>query len=465
MTRIVQLPVRFARYVWSFIDPPLKAGQIPLGRVAIVTQLIVALAFVGYTLSKKSIKLPFSAEPYQVQVIFPDAKGLDRLDEPAAAVAGTPVGNLTKVEYDDGRALVTLTFSDDMRGKIFADATAAIRPASALQNLLVNIDPGTPGSGELSEPIPPWRTTSYVAIDELTGILDADTQAYTTILIQQLELALHDREGQLQRALAKVGDLVDAATPLSRALAERRQLLTSLVGDLDVLANTLGDRGAELASAINAGSATLAVTSARERELAEATRLLGPVLGEANRSLAGLSAIARPLLPALDQLVPASAPLTDSVERLRDLVPRANGLIDRFEELVAKGAEPLRLLEQGTLGLGDRAAGLIADARAGTTLAHRLNRFKKGIRQTADNISGSFSAQDTGGGYGQVDFVNVEPLRPENFGLPADTSRAELARRVALALERVCIEENPLACAVRFAIPGLPKQPLLGGGQ
>jgi phospholipid/cholesterol/gamma-HCH transport system substrate-binding protein len=404
-----------------------------------------------------------AAAPYLVLFISPDAWGRDGLDAPAAAVAGTPVGNLTKVEYENGRALVTLTFSDDMRGKIFADATAAIRPASALQNLLVNIDPGTPNAGELTEPIPPWRTTSYVAIDELTGILDADTQAYTTILIQQLELALHHREGELQHALARVGDLVDAATPLSRALAERRRLLTRLVGDLDVVANTLGDRGAQLASAVNAGSATLAVTSARERELAEATRLLGPVLSEANRSLEGLAAIAGPLIPALDDLTPAAAPLAASVQRLRDLIPQADGLVDRFEELVAKGAEPLRLLEQGTRGIGDRAADLLPDARAGTTLARRLNHYKKGIRQTADNISGAFSAQDTGGGYGQVDFIRVEPLRPENFGLPAGTNRAQLAHAVALALERTCITENPLACAVRFAIPGLPKQPLLGG--
>jgi ABC-type transporter Mla subunit MlaD len=116
MRTLVQIPVRIGRYLWRFVDPPLKAGQVPLGRLAIVVQIVVALAFIGYTLSKKSIRLPFASEAYQVQVIFPDAKGLDRLDEPAAAVAGTPVGRVTHVEYTDGRALATLTLDGEMEG-------------------------------------------------------------------------------------------------------------------------------------------------------------------------------------------------------------------------------------------------------------------------------------------------------------------------------------------------------------
>ena len=463
MRTVLELPLRAVRYLWRFVNPPLKAGQVPLGRLAIVVQILVALAFVGYTLSKKSIRLPLSSEPYEVQVIFPDAKGLDRLDEPAAAVAGTPVGRLSHVEYSDGRAIATLTLDDDLRGKVFADASAAIRPASALQNLLVNIDPGTPEAGELTEPIPPWRTTSYVAIDELTSILDADTQAYATILIEQLELALHGREPQLRGAIGKLDDLVDTASPVAEALAKRRRLLTRLVGELDVVADTLGDRGVQLASAVNAGNQTLSVTAAREAELAAATRELGGVLREADAAIGGLAAVSRPLLPALDELVPAAAPLADSIVRLREFVPSGEGLIDRFEELVEAGEEPLSLLVEGTRGIGARARGIIPGAEDLAALAKRLDKYKEGMRQTADVLSGSFSAQDRGGAYGQVSFINIEPMRPENFGFEGGTSTEEFARRAARAFELACLTENPLACYFRFTIPGLPKQPVLDG--
>ena len=464
MKTILEFPLRLLRYLWRFVDPPLKAGRVPLGRLAIAVQLIVALAFVGYTLSKKSIRLPFSAEPYTVQVIFPDAKGLDRLDEPAVAVAGTPIGRVDHVDYQDGRAIATLTLEPDLRGKIFADASAAIRPASALQNLLVNIDPGHPKSGELDGPIPSWRTSSYVAIDELTGILDADTRAYATILIDQLSLALHGREPALRGALTKLGDVVDTATPVSQALAERRRLLTRLVGELNVVFGTLGDRGAQLASAVNAGNHTLAVTAAREAELAAVTRELAPVLTEADRALAGLAQLSRPLLPALDDLVPASGPLASSFAKLRGLLPRSEGLLDQFQALVDAGAEPTELLDRGTRGLRDRVRDLVPQARAMRALAKRLDVYKGGFRQTADVLSGAFSAQDRGGAYGQVDLINIEPLRPENFGYGADTSRETLKRQVARALELTCREQNPIACVFRFQIPGLPDDPVTGGG-
>jgi ABC-type transporter Mla subunit MlaD len=436
---------------------------VPLGRLAITVQLIAALVFVGYTLSKKAIRLPLAGEPFQIQVIFPDAKGLDRLDEPAAAVAGTPVGRVTHVEYTNGRALATLTLDDDVRGKVFADASAAIRPASALQNLLVNIDPGTPAAGEISEPIPPWRTSSYVAIDELTSILDADTQAYATILIEQAEVALRGREGELRAALGEVGKLVDTATPIADALADRRRLLTRLVGELDTVARTLGDRGAQLATAVGAGSRTLAVTAGRETELAAVVRKLSPVLAGADRALGGLAALAEPLRPALDELITASAPLDDSLGKLRALLPRSERLISTFDDLADAGRRPLRQLVGGTKGLRRRARGLIPAARDLRSLARRLDRYKGGIAQTAETFSGSLSVQDRGGGYAQIDLVNIEPFRPENFGLPVGADRDRLKRRYAIALERICRTENSLACLFRAAIPGVSDEPLTGG--
>lgn len=471
MRRMAQIPVDVGRYVWRFVNPRLKAGRIPLGRLAITVQIIAALIFVGYTLTKKSIRLPFAPEPYQVQVILSDAQGLDRLDEPAAAVAGTPLGGVSEVEYLNGQALVTLTLDSEVRGKVFADASAAIRPASALQNLLVNIDPGTPEAGPLpeDEPIPPARTTSYVAIDDLTGILDADTQAYVSILVKEAELALDGREGDLREALFELGDLADTATPISRALAQRRRLLTRLVGELDVVFGTLAKRGAQLASAIAAGNHTLAVTAAREAELAEATRALAPVLVEAERSVAALRRLAEPLAPALEELAPAGAPLAGGLARLRGLLPRAERLTDQFEDLVREGARPIELMVGGTRGLRERARKLIPVARDLARLSRRFDRYKAGVAQTADTLSGVFSVQDRNGAYAPIDILKIEGAKPENFGFESDsrgdpgTERA-LDRGLARALEALCKRDNGFACLMRFNTPGLPRD-LVGPGR
>ena len=95
----------------------------------------------------------------------------------------------------------------------------------------------------------------------MTGLLNADTQAQTQILISEAAIALEDREPELRRILAELGDLTDSATPIAEALADRRRLLIKLTDNMDELFTTLGQRGAQLANAIDAGSHTLAVTA------------------------------------------------------------------------------------------------------------------------------------------------------------------------------------------------------------
>jgi virulence factor Mce-like protein len=463
--RIARLPRTAARTAWAFINPSRTAGRIAWGRVAITVQILVAVVFVGYTLTKKSIRLPFSSEPYQVRVEFTDAQGLDRLDEPAAAVAGTPLGSVTDVEYSDGQAVATLTFKDEVRGKLFADASVSVRPASALQNLLVNVDPGTPEAGPLPEdaPIPASRTTGYVTIDELTSVLDADTQAYLTILIEQAEVALRGREGRIRQALGQVGELTDAATPLSEALADRRELLTKLVGEFETVVQTVGDRGRLLAEAIDAGNATLALTSERQGELAQMTRDLGPVLAQTQVSLASARQLATALLPALDLLIPAAEPLAAGLQKMNALLPRAEALTDRFEELSEDGREPLGLMMEGTEGIKARIRAMVPVMRDLTGLSRRLNDHRAGMAQLADTLSAAFSSQDSNGAYGPIQ-IRVEPLKAENFGFaaPLEGQREQrFERQLASALELTCVVENPLACLYRFATPGLPAKPVL----
>lgn len=469
----LRIPAALGRFAWRFLNPKRTAGRVPLGRLAIAVQVIAALIFAGYTLSKKSVRLPWvSGDRYVVQVIFPDAKGLDPADNPAAAVAGTPEGQVTSVRYESGRAIATLSLDPSVRGKLFADATAELRPASALQNLLVNVDPGTPAAGPLpdGQPIPPDRTSSFVAIDELTGILDADTQAYVSILLQEADAGLHGRAGGLRGALAELGNLTDPATAVARALARRRQELTRLVGELDVIFTTLGRRGAELASAIDAGDRTLAVTAARRRELAALTRRLAPVLAEARRSLAALRALAGPLSPALARLAPAGAPLAQGLQRLRAILPQVSGLVGQLGALERRGREPLRLMVAGTAGISRRMRALEPVARQLTGLARLLDRYKGGAAQLADTFSGVFSPQDRGGPYGQVDVLGFEPVKPENFGYPPGAAstpagRRALHARVATALEGLCRRGSLGACIARFNIPGLLPRPLTGGGR
>ena len=90
-----------------------------------------------------------------------------------------------------------------------------------------------------------------------------------------------------------------------------------------------------------------------------------------------------------------------------------------------------------------------------------MDEYRNGGAQLADTLSGANSVNDNGGTYGQVDVLELEDPKPENFGLPASAARSRdggpslLERKLAIALERTC-EQNPCACILRFAVPGLP---------
>ncbi|MDX6616006.1 MAG: phospholipid/cholesterol/gamma-HCH transport system substrate-binding protein [Solirubrobacterales bacterium] len=456
----------------EFVNPRLKAGRVPLGRTAIVVQIIGAMIFLGYTLAKKDVKLPFSPAGYQVEIIFPDAKGLDPADGPAAAVAGSPAGKVTQVHYTDGRAAVTVELNSDVKGKIFADASAAIRPASALQNLLVNIDPGSPSAGPLPDhqPIEPQRTSDFVAIDELTSVFDADTQAYLQIVISEAQRALHGRAGELRSSLARLGRLTGTAAPVATALARRRELLTRLVGDLDTILGTLAVRGDQLGTAVDAGSRTLEVTARRSNQLRAAIGQLAPALGEARRSLAATRGVTEPLAPALQRLAPAAHFLSPAAAKLRALVPPTGRFLSQVDALSRDGRLPVDLFLQGTQGLAKKAQDLIPAAKDIGYRADLLDKYKGGAAQFGDVLSGAFSVSDSAGNYGQIDLLKPEALRPENFGLPATAMRSQngspsrLESLLATALERSCQTQSPYACLLRFGIPELPHQPLTTSG-
>lgn len=472
ISRIASLPARFVRSAKEFIDPKLKAGRIPLGRTVLVLQLVAALIFVGYTLTKKQIRFPFSPDPYYVEVVLPDAAGLDPSKEPAAGVAGAQAGRVVDVRNEGGQAIATLRLDDDLEGKIFADATASLRPLNVLQVLIVNIHPGDPASGPLPDdrPIPADRTDSFVHIDELTSILDADTQAQVRTLISEAAIALRGREPELRQILRKLGELTDTAKPLARALDERRVLLRRLVDHLDVVFSTLGERRSQVAEALDAGSRTLEVTSNRGAELEAATRLLAPTVIEAERSIAAAREFAEPLTLSLNQILPAVGNLRPAAQKIRALIPQANEFLGAGERLVADGAGPVALFEEGTRGLAKRVRrDLIPAIDDFSVTIAALDKYKGGIAQTADLWSRAFSVNANAGTISQVYFGNLE-ITPEGLGFP---SRARLTKgpndlptklnlALATALERTCRDVNPVACELRFAIDELPAAPVLG---
>lgn len=463
------LPARLARGAWSFINPSLKAGRIPYTRTMFAMLVVAASVFVGYTLVKKEIQLPFSEEPYYVEVLMPDGRGLQPSKEPAVGVAGVKVGKVVGATVENGQAKLRLRLESGMRGKVFANASAFVRPTSILQTLIVNITPGDPRSGPLPDgrPIPASRTGVFVQIDDLTGVLDPGTQAQVQVLLREAATALRGREPEIRRIFTRLGRVTDGVTPLARALAERRRLLSSLTANLDTLTRTVGRRNRQLAETVALGSRTLGVTADRSPELAAATRDLAPLLRQARATLDSTRGLATTLVPALDALNPVADKLGPTADALTELAPEISRLVDTGRDVVRVGAEPVRQLAGGLVGQEARVRrDQIPALQELARLSQLLFDYRGGVVQTAVNISGAVSTIRNAGVSAQVKVVDVD-ASAAGLGLSPAQARARsgdstrLGRMLARMLEHTCRDGNRQACTLRFTTPGLPAKALL----
>lgn len=451
------------RTLARFLFPRRTARAVPFGRLSILVQLVAVVIFLGYILINTGVRPPFVSDPYELEVAFSDASGLDEDNRPTVAVAGIEAGRVVEVRLVDGRAIATLELDADARDRVYRDASAEIRPINAINQLVVNVDPGSPSAGALPDggQIAAERTSTHVGFDRVLEVFDADTRAFLQIAITEAERALRGRGGELRAGLAELGELSDPATEVAGALADRRRLLARLVEDLDGVFSELATRDDRLASVVAAGGDTLATTAANERRLRETLRALPPMLASARAALAGGRELAEPLVPALDGLTRATEPLPEALRETRALLPEADALLSDLDLLVRDGREPVRTLASVARQLEPTAAAARRPVRRLIPVLEELDRRKQGVTQTTELLSGVFSTSDANGVRFRIVTFPEEP-RPENFGLPAAAARSsgdgpsELDRKLAQALGGHCRAGDSRACALRESVPGLP---------
>ena len=454
--------------------------MVPLGRITIAVQAALAVGFVAYLLIGDGMRAPWS-DTYEVEVEFDDAAGLNAANEPRVSVAGVEIGRVSEVRYEDGKAIATLAIEEEnARELLRTDASADISPRSALNDLAIDL---TPGSARAplrdGQRIVARRSESHVPVDELLGVLDADTRAWAQVLLGELEPALRGRSDELADGLRQLGTLTGPSRGVSRALAERRRLLVRLVGQADTIFRALGDSGPELAEVVRAGRATLEVTAGRQDEVSETLRLLPGTLAALDSAMREVQALAEPLDPALERLRPVARKLPGGLDALDGFVPTARALVRDLAPLASEGRGPARALRRAFASLGPTSLALVPTLRDLYGALAAIDRNKAGIKSLGENFSGVFSTNDVNGpllrGLGYF-----ESFRCENFGLSGDAFPAcgppagaagrtnapraaglrglDSSQLVLVALLQVChgnslVARNEVACLVLYYTP------------
>jgi phospholipid/cholesterol/gamma-HCH transport system substrate-binding protein len=321
--------------------------------IAVAGLCAIALLTVYVLLQQQRLRIPVLEEkPFELKAEFQTAQAVTPGQGQTVVVAGVKIGDISKVELQDGKAVVTMEIERKFL-PIYRNATAFIRPRTGLQDVFIELDPGTKSAGDFKDgdTIPMSNTEPEVNLDEILQALDSDTQAYLRTLIVGVGQGLHGQSRNLGRVLGGLGPINRELAQLNRQVATRRHDLADLVHNLNVLTGTIGEHGDELAQLVDSSNTALGAIARQDANVQETVKLLPGTLATAHDTLDKTAPFARLLGPTFNNLRPFARNLdrlNASVRRVSETKPAVR---DHIRPFVRAARAPVRELRPAAANL------------------------------------------------------------------------------------------------------------------
>jgi phospholipid/cholesterol/gamma-HCH transport system substrate-binding protein len=400
--------------------------------LAILGLIVLALAVAVYILASQGFRFPVvEATPKHIQIELQNAQAVAPGQGQTVRVAGVEVGKISGVEVEEGVAVVDVEVDHDYENLIREDATALLRPKTALKDMFLEVTPGTgkvlPDGGRISVA----NTLPDVDPDEIYAALDSDTRPYLKLLVVGAGKGLRGRGGDLNEVFRRFEPVHRDLARVTRATASRRVALKRLIHRYGLLMQELGRRPGELRRLVSSSGAVFSSLAgesgnistsvarlpgslrATESALAE-VRQFAPALQSALESLrepvrelpatnAALTPFFKATTPVIrDEIRPfvrAAGPFTD------DLRVAANGLSKATPDLTASLEETNRFFNMGAYNPGG------AEGLGGLSTAEQRARqegFLYWLAWTSQNGTSLFNTADGQGVFRRVTICGVD---------------------------------------------------------
>jgi phospholipid/cholesterol/gamma-HCH transport system substrate-binding protein len=383
--------------------------------LAIIGLVAAAIVVGGYILVHQRLRLP-TDDFYSIQVELPTAQAITPGQGQTVAVAGVEVGEIGKVTLRDGRALVRLDIDRTKLPEVHTDATVLTRPKTPLQDMSVQLDPGTRGKPRLREDdvLPVDRALPNVNVDEVLSGLDADTRPYLQSLVKGFGDGTGGRGVDLRRFLEISRPTLKSTRALTAAIRARRGELKRVVHNLSLLTGRLGPQSADLARLVRSANGTFSALAAEDGSVRATLRELPPTLRAADTALSAARPLSEELAPTLDGLAPALGDLPGALRAAQRLAADTTPDVRSIRSLTTKGT-PLATTLRRTLtsldaALPDLRTGVGVLAYVANELAYNPQGKEEGflfwLDWFAHNTNSMLSTRDGNGGWwrGQVIF-------------------------------------------------------------
>jgi phospholipid/cholesterol/gamma-HCH transport system substrate-binding protein len=338
--------------------------------VAILGLMLVGLVATFIIVQNERLRIPVLEErPFQLKAELETAQAVAPGQGQTVRVAGVRIGDISKVEYDDGVAVVTMDI-DQKFLPVYRDATILLRPKTGLKDMFLELDPGTQAAGEYEEDdmIPVANTSPDVNLDQVLSALDTDTRSYLNLLLVGGADGLRGRGKDLGQLLGSLGPVNRDLARINREVAKRKENLANLIHNMNILFGRVSQEDDEIAALIDNSNAALGAIAGEDLDVRRATGELGPTLRETRVALTETDRLAEVLGPALNDLRPFARKLKPINDSLGRLARETTGDVEtRIRPFTRAARGPVRDLRPAATNLSAATPEL-------TTIAELLNK-------------------------------------------------------------------------------------------
>jgi phospholipid/cholesterol/gamma-HCH transport system substrate-binding protein len=301
--------------------------------VAILGLILIAGAVSVFILGKQRLTLPawvplVGKDFFVVKAELSTAQAVTPGQGQTVNIAGVQVGEISKVELVDGKALITMKMQPKY-SRVYKNATVLMRPKTGLKDMVAELEPGTQDAGRLEDgdTIPVSNTLPDVNLDEILASLDADTRDYLTILVGAGAEGLRDNGPALARAIRRFEPSARYGRRVFGALEKRKRNIKRVIHNLSLLMDELGAKDDQLAEFVENSNAVFARLARQDANLRSTLVELPSALDETQRGLAKAKLLADELGPTLQALRPGARALGPTLRDVRPFVRESTPII------------------------------------------------------------------------------------------------------------------------------------------
>lgn len=329
--------------------------------IAVVAMIVAALGVGSFILGHQRFYLPkwvpvVGSDFVSYRAEFSTAQSLTPGQGQTVDVAGVPVGEISKVELQDGRAVVTMKIRRKY-AHVYHDATALLRPKTGLNDMVIALDPGTPKTGEIDpskQVIPITQTLPNVNTDEFLAALDGDTRDYLKLLLAGGGQGLGDNGQALSATFKRFDPTNRDLERITQALIARRQNVARSIHNFHALMAAVGSKDQQLGQLIDASNAVFKAFADQDRNLQAFLQQLPSTLRVTDQAVQKVDTLGRRLGPTLGSLRPGARALGPSLRQTRPFLRETTPVIQKQLRPFTRDALPtVQVLRPAARDLAD----------------------------------------------------------------------------------------------------------------